>query len=131
MSEQDKPKNMIILGYVVAAVIGLVVIVLGIAQYFQITVRAEIRNKQLAPEAVALREQRSAETLKQNEYRYVSQKDGTVRLPLARAQELVLKEWDARPSAPVPQTPPPPPDQTPPAPAPAPAPAAAPDGGVK
>jgi hypothetical protein len=121
MSEQDKPKNLVILGYVVAAIILLIVLVVGIAQYFQLALRDEIRHKQDAPTAIMRREQRQLEAQRQGEYRYVSQKDGTVRIPLARAQELVLAGWNDRPTAPVPQTPPPPPTPTPtPAPTPAP-----------
>ncbi|MBI2392322.1 MAG: hypothetical protein HYV09_22235 [Deltaproteobacteria bacterium] len=98
-------------------------VVIGVHQFFGELVRGEVAKKQLEWEDPRKRELVAVETAALSRYQYVSQKDGVVRVPLARARELVLAEYSK------PYVPPPPKPE--PAPAPegsaAPAGSAAPD----
>jgi hypothetical protein len=127
MSETDKPKNLLILGYVVAIIGGLVVTVIAVDQYLRITLRTEIEKKQNERKSSQLETLRVRElALMQSgqqrpTYTWVDKNAGTVRLPVEVAAEKVLAEWESRPSAPVPiqqpqpTTPPAQPGQQPPA----------------
>jgi hypothetical protein len=129
--EQDKPKNLLILGYTLAIVFVLIGTVIFVDQYLKADVRHEYERKVLQAPTTDLNALHAAETGRFNKYVYVDQANGVVRLTKERARELVLKEWAARPdgvAAPVaapgaaPAAPAAPTDGT----APAPAPAAAP-----
>src|SRR5262249_53406448 len=125
MADKDAPKNRLIMAMVVGTVTSLIAVVLMVAQYFGMTIRDEIFKKELVKKPVARRELEQREDRLLSSYMWMSQKQGIVRVPVKRAEELVLKEWDSRPSglAPSAALPPPPP-------APAPAPGAAPTPGA-
>ncbi len=131
--EQDKPKNLLILGYTLAIVSVLIGTVIFVDQYLKADVRQEYEKKVLQAEDVDFRDLRAAEDAKlgtdksPGRYVYIDQAKGLVRLPKARARELVLKEWAARPDGVV--QPEPAPGAVP-APGAAPAPAAAPTDGT-
>ncbi len=95
--EQDKPKNLLILGYTAAIVIMLIGMVIFVDQYLRADVRKEYQKKVLQSENVQLRGLRAEEDGKLGKLVWVDQTKGVVRLPAARARELVLKEWAARP----------------------------------
>jgi hypothetical protein len=120
--EQDKPKNLLILGYTLAICSVLVGTVIFVDQYLRADVRHEYNRKVLSAPNFQYLDLRASEDGKLGKYTWVDQGKGVVRLPKDRARELVLKEWAARPEGVVQ------PEGAPPAPAPAPAPAAPTDG---
>ena len=122
MAEQDAPNNRLIIALVVGTISSLIAIVLIVAQYFGMTVREEVFKKELTIKPVPRRELESREEHLLTSYKWVSQKEGKVRIPAKQAEELVLKEWDSRPTGLAPSA-----DLTLPPPA-APAPAPAPGG---
>ena len=134
--EQDKPKNLLILGYTLAIVSVLIGTVVFVDQYLKADIRHEYERKELQAPTTDLNALHAAETGRFGRYVYIDQSKGVVRLTKDRARELVLKEWAARPeglvqpegAAPAPAAPAPaaPTDGTAPAPGAAPAPAIAP-----
>jgi len=124
MAEPDAPKNRLIIALVVGTISSLIAVVLMVAQYFGMTVREEVFKKELTVKPVARRELEQREEHLLNSYKWVSQKEGKVRIPVKQAEDLVLKEWNDRPTGLAPSA-----DlTTPPPAAPAPAPAPAPGG---
>jgi hypothetical protein len=115
--EQDKPKNLLILGYTLAIVVILIATVIFVDQYLKADVRHEYERKVLEATPTQYRDLRAAEDMRLGNYRWIDQTKGVVRLPKDRARELVLKEWAARPegvvapaaAAPAPVAVPPPP----------------------
>lgn len=92
-AEQDRPPNMAILVTVIGLLIGLVVVVIGVFEYFRAQVGSEISSKVLEHQSTALRDLRAMEESRLTRYQWVSQKDGVVRVPLPRAVELTLKDY--------------------------------------
>ncbi len=130
MAEYDAPKNSMILAMVIGTVASLIVVVLGIAQFFDIAVRDEIQDKTLSQPSSALRDLRALEQDRLSRYAWVDQKAGVVRLPIERAAELTLRDWEQRPQGLTkPEETPPPSPAAASAPAPASAPASAPAAG--
>jgi len=97
-SEADSPRTTFIFLMVLASAFVLTGIVLGVDQYFELSVREEIENKVLKPESAQLRQLRADEEAKLTRYQWADQRNGVVRVPLDRARELVLAEWKDRPS---------------------------------
>jgi hypothetical protein len=97
-AEHDTPPNTKVIGLVVATVVILVVCVIAIVQYFDMSVSAEVDRKVLSRPSRALEALRATETLKLTRYAWVDQPKGVVRIPVARAAELVMNEWESRPS---------------------------------
>jgi hypothetical protein len=102
--EADRPRTTLLFLAVLVAAFALTGLVLGVYQYFEISVREEIENKQLKPESAQLRQLRADEEARLTRYQWVDQKKAVVRIPLDRARELVLAEWAARPAGFVPGT---------------------------
>ncbi len=98
MAEQDKPKNSLIVVMVVGTITALVIIVLLVVGYFDMTVREEMEKKVYAHEANSLRDLHAEEQQKLEHYQWVSQKDGVVHVPVERAAELTLQDWNKRPT---------------------------------
>lgn len=100
--EVDRPKNAVILAAVVAIIAVVMIVVAGVFQYFGFVLRAEqTRKTEMNPNA-PLRELRAREQARLSAYQWVSEKDGVVRIPVAEAKALVLREWAARSPANVP-----------------------------
>jgi hypothetical protein len=97
-AEHDRPHNSIILALVFATVGSLVVVLLAIIQFFDVSVRNEVTSKVLDVPSTPLRDLRAAENAKLSGYAWVSQQQGVVRLPLDRAIELTARDWESRPS---------------------------------
>jgi hypothetical protein len=117
-AEQDSPKNLIILAAVVATCVAVIVMVVGVDQFYRFAVQDEINAKQQEPVSPAKRELRASEAAKLGKYQWVDRSKGVVRIPLADARALTLRDWASRPETM------PAPAEAVPAPAPAPAPAA-------
>lgn len=93
VAEADRP-NVGIIGLVTfAIVVTVVVVVIGVYEFFGETFRGEIERKQLAVENPALRELHAEEQAKLSKYQWVDQKKGVVRMPKDRAKELVLADY--------------------------------------
>jgi len=128
MAELDQPKNPLIAGAVVAICITVVLVAVGVFQYFDRVIRHEVDAKQNSHVDDRLTKLRSMEESNLAGYTWVNKDKGIVRLPLDRAIELVLRDRAAggtgavAPTAPAPAAPA--------APAPA-APAPAPEGAKK
>lgn len=100
MSEQDKPKNKQILVYLIATLLALGVTVILVIELFNHTMRREIAQKVLERPGTEIRKLRVHEGERLSRYQWASQEDGIVRLPLDRAVELTLRDWEKRPSVP-------------------------------
>ncbi len=96
-AQHDAPPNLKLIVMVVATCIALGVIVLATVQYFDVSVRAEIDRKVTSQPSAALEQLRQSEQIKLGRYAWVNQKNGVVRIPLDRAIELTLQEWEKRP----------------------------------
>ena len=98
MAESDKPKNSLIMGMVVATIAMLIVVVLGIVQYFDMTVREEVAEKVDSHVSNALVDLQTPRSRSSAHYQWVSQKDGVVRIPAVdEAARLTLNDWSQRP----------------------------------
>ena len=99
------------LGVIVISTLALLTgIVIGVSQIFRSVFNHEVSTKQLEHQGSELRELRAEEQAKLSRYQWVNQKDGVVRIPVARARELTLREYRsraARPAAPAAGAPPP------------------------
>jgi hypothetical protein len=97
-AEDDIPSIFPIVAGIVAVVLGIVVSVAVVYQYFGIYVRGEIARKVLTHESSQLRELRAAEQQKLSHYQWADKKAGVLHIPLDRAKELTLREWKSRPT---------------------------------
>ncbi len=95
--EQDRPQTAFIFVFVVLSVFVLIGVVLAVDQFFMVSVREEIDLKVNAAENPALRQLRADEQTRLTRYQWVDQRNGVLRIPLERARELVLAEWESRP----------------------------------
>ena len=98
ITDPDQPNVRAIAGFIAGTSVFIVVLVVGLMQYFDFQIREEVDRKQHAVESTALRKLRADEQTKLGKYSWVSQKDGTVRVPLDRALELTLRDWNGRPA---------------------------------
>ncbi len=101
--EADKPDTRLIFVLVNVIIIAIVGMVIAGWQIFISSVSAEIDKKvnQNTGGANELREVRAQDDGRLGHYQWASQKDGVVRIPLARAKELVLRDWSLAPAAPI------------------------------
>jgi len=130
-AEHDRPHNSLFMALTFATVGSLIVVLLAIVQFFGVAVRNETDSKVYQVPSTALRDLRAQENAKLSGYAFMNEKQGVVRVPLDRAVELTIRDWESRPSGlvEVKEEAPPPPPAAPGAPAPAapaPAPGAAP-----
>ncbi len=98
--EQDNPKNLLILASVVVVTLGLAVMVVGVNEFFKFAIQEEIQTKQLAVVDPRRVELTSTEKAHLTKYQWVDKSAGVVRIPVERAQELVLKDWAERAAQP-------------------------------
>ena len=94
--EADKPDNRLIFVLVNVVIVAILGMVIAGWQIFMSSMNAEIDKKvwKNAGGATELREVRAQEDGSLGHYQWVSQKDGVVRVPVARARELVLRDWN-------------------------------------
>src|SRR5262249_49494844 len=74
MAETDNPKNTRLLAMVVGTTASLIVVVLAIVQYFDMSVRTEVYEKVLSQPNSVLRDLRAMEANKLSRYAWVDQK---------------------------------------------------------
>lgn len=104
IAEIDRVNVGVISVITLAIVVVTVGVVVGVFNFFGQMVRGEVSKKQLEWEDPRKRELVAVETAALGRYQYVSQKDGVVRIPLARARELVLADY-SKPYVPPPPKP--------------------------
>jgi hypothetical protein len=92
-AEPDRINVGMILAITIGIVISTVAVVIGVREFFSQTIAGEVNKKVLEPEDPLKKELYVAEQAKLTKYQWVSQKDGVVRIPLARAKELVLADY--------------------------------------
>lgn len=97
LAEADKPKMPIIVGTLVVSCVLLIVIVLGVQQFFGFAVRDLVTERQLAPVNPQLKALHVEEARRLGHYQWVDKQKGVLRIPVDRAMELTLREWAARP----------------------------------
>ena len=103
-AESDNTRTRFILIFVIATCLVLGVLVVAVDQWFGVSVQDEISRKLLQPENTQLRKLRAEEEAKLTSYQWVDQKAGVVRIPVDRALELTLRDWEKRPTGFVPGT---------------------------
>jgi len=91
--EGDNPKNIIITASIVIVSVVLIVMVIGVNQWFGFAVRDEVTTKQLATEPADKRALRAQEAAHLSRYQFVDREKGVVRIPVERARELVVQDW--------------------------------------
>ncbi|UQA57809.1 hypothetical protein [Polyangium aurulentum] len=104
-AEDDKPKNGIIVAFILATCAVLVAMVIGVREMFVVIFDTEVNNKVLAVQSSDLRALRASEQQRLSHYQWVSQKDGVVRIPVDRAMELTLATYRNPPAAPMKEEP--------------------------
>lgn len=96
LAEEDRLNLRIIVAAALGVIVLVIIGVIYVRNYFAIEMRRELSEKVLTVENPELRELRAAEEAKLNKYQWVDKKAGTVRIPVERAQELTLRDWNAR-----------------------------------
>jgi hypothetical protein len=90
--DRTEPHALLIAGFGIASVIGLIVVILGIQAYFDhLRERAEY-EKVAVPVAQDLQNLHSQEDEELNHYKYVDRNNGTVQIPISRAMQLIAQE---------------------------------------
>jgi hypothetical protein len=95
-AELDRPRTGVIAAWIAGTLIAVVAVVIGVNEVFHRVMGAEVSAKVLAQSSTELRELRAEEQARLSRYRWVSRKDGVVRIPLDRAIELTVAEYRAR-----------------------------------
>ncbi len=90
--DTTEPKGGFIAVFGIATVITLVATILGIQYYFDQAFEERVQNEVLAPESDQLRSLRASEDTQLYSYQYVDRAQGTVRLTIDRAMDLLAKE---------------------------------------
>lgn len=104
VAEPDRVNVGMLVGITLAIAIATIAVVIGVREFFSQTLQGEVQSKVLEPEDPMKKELYLVEQAKLSKYQWISQKDGVVRIPLARAKELVLADYGKmaayRPGAP-------------------------------
>ncbi len=79
--------------FALATIIGLVVIILGIQYYHDVNYGQQIYERVLQPVGQDLQELRAREDQHLHSYEYIDREQGTVRLTIERAMELLIAEY--------------------------------------
>ena len=90
--DSSDPKGGFIAVFAVATVITLIATMLGIQYYFEQAKEEAVYTEVLAPESGQLKNLRAAEDAQLGSYQYVDRAQGSVRLPIDRAMDLLAKE---------------------------------------
>jgi hypothetical protein len=90
--DRSEPHALLIAGFGIASVIGLVVIILGIQAYFDHLREQAEYEKVAVPVAQDLKDLHAQEDEELNHYKYLDRNTGTVQIPVSRAMELIAQE---------------------------------------
>ncbi len=91
----SEPRTRFIALFGLGTLLALVAIIIGLQAYVDHVKEEEIFQRVLQPVAEDLRALRAREDTELNSYGYVDRSKGTVRLPIARAMELLSQEYAA------------------------------------
>ena len=94
VAEPDRPRAGIITAITIGIMLTVAVSCALIWSYYVTRFQAEVDAKQGNIEDPALRDLRALETARLTKYQWVKQEAGIVRIPVARAKELVLKDYE-------------------------------------
>src|SRR3982074_3169721 len=90
--DTTEPKGGFIAMFAIATVITLLATILGIQYYFDQAFEEQTQNEVLAPESQPLKTLHAMEDTQLYSYQYVDRAQGTVRLTIDRAMDLIAKE---------------------------------------
>ena len=90
--DTTEPKGGFIAIFAIATVIMLLATIFGIQYYFDQAFEEQTQNEVLAPESEQLKNLRASEDTQLYSYQYVDRAQGTVRLTIDRAMDLLAKE---------------------------------------
>lgn len=90
--DRSEPSGPMVVGFTVAIVITLVLVVLAVDYLFQATLERKEYEQVLSVESTELRDVRTAEAEQLNHYRFLDKEKGRVRLPIERAMALFAAE---------------------------------------
>jgi hypothetical protein len=96
LARMPSGRSLLWIGIATAVVVTLAAA--GLGQVFVLAERNEIHRKQLEPTNPVLQATRAEERLRLERYQWVDRSQSVLRIPVARARELVLTEY-SRPSA--------------------------------
>lgn len=99
VAEDDRTNLRAIVIWFVGIVLGVIIAVIFVHNYFGIVMREELSQKVLTAENPVLRDLRASEHAKLSKYQWVDKNAGVVRIPLDRAEELTLRDWSSRAKA--------------------------------
>lgn len=98
----SKPNPLLVAGLAAGALVVLGGVVFGVDQAFRQMLAQEVGSKVLAAPNSQLRQLRSEEDQRLTHFQWADSKKGIVRVPIERGMELTLRDWQNRPTAPVP-----------------------------
>ena len=90
--DRSEPSGPMVIGFTVAIVITLVLVVLAVDYLFHATLDRKEYEQVLSVDSTLLRDVRTAEAQQLNHYRFVDKQKGAVRLPIERAMSLFAAE---------------------------------------
>ena len=90
--DTSEPKGGFIAIFAIATVITLLATIFGIQYYFEQAFEEQIQTEVLAPESEQLKNLRATEDTQLYSYQYADRAQGTVRLTIDRAMDLLAKE---------------------------------------
>lgn len=90
--DASEPRTRFIALLGAGTMVALVAIILGLQSYVDRVEQQQIYEKVLVPVSEDLKTLRAREEAALNHYQYVDRAKGTVRLPIARAMELLVEE---------------------------------------
>src|SRR5689334_22214197 len=90
--DRSEPRALLITGFGIATVIGLIVVILGIHAYFDHIRDQATYDKVMVPISDDLKNLRAQEDEELNNYKYLDRNKGVVQIPISRAMELIAKE---------------------------------------
>jgi hypothetical protein len=94
--DRSEPHALLITGFGIASVIGLIIIILGIQAYFDHLREQAEYEKVAVPVSEDLKNLRSQEDEQLNHYKYLDRNTGVIQIPIGRAMELIAQESAAR-----------------------------------
>jgi hypothetical protein len=110
--DPTEPAAAKIMFFVIGSVVLLVVTIVALQQYFDSVWNVAVEEKVLAAPAIVLQTQRNLEAWRLSHYEYTTPAKSTVRIPLAEARAMVLKDaaegktfYPAKPTVPKPEQP--------------------------
>lgn len=90
--DRSEPHALLIAGFGIASVIGLVVVILGIQAYFDHLREQAEYEKVAVPVSQDLKNLHSQEDEELNHYKYLDRNTGVIQIPISRAMELIAQE---------------------------------------